>query len=297
MLIDPLSATLITIFIIAFNVTTTIRKYWQKGYGITLALSLLLNFSVLFFDQIDSILEGFSLTADNLQALLVVGIILAFGASLIAGFPTFAKHRNQILTALFVVFAVSALFALPYDPMFNVFTPRSETYAQFGNSNYFHWVVHVTGKGGISAGNPLSFNATLYTNETTLADYNVDSVGFLFNDSYSYPLTANNESLLTTSVFLLGHIRDNKWSATGQIIYYQAGAFATTVNMHCTAKGNPNYVTIVHGSSPALIQISSEDVTVLAKTNAYLLSLSFAFLSFACLELRVENNRKPSEKA
>lgn len=292
MLIDLITSTFIFVCVIIFSTLTIKKKRWKKRYFITLVVAWLFLVSALYFYQINSTLEEASLTADNLQTLL----IFAFGASLISDLPNFAKrHRNQILTILIILFAVSSIFALPYEPEFNAFTPKSEAYFQLGNS-YYHYLVYLNGRGGISAGNPLNFNVTLYTNETTLSNYTVNSVSILFNGSLAYPLLRNNEGFLKTDIFLLHNFGGNRWSTIGQVIYYSAGDWGTTVTLNCTLKANPYRPTTFRSSSVGNVQISSEDVTVLSKTNAYLLSLSFAFLSFVCLELRVKDDRKAGKK-
>jgi len=230
---------------------------------------------------------GISPNADNLQTLL----LLAFFASLVSDLPTFVKrNQNRILTVLFILFAVAALFALPYEPEFNAFTPRSVAYTQIG-TRYYSYLVYVSGRGGISAGNPIYFNVTAFTNQTQFSNYVVDSVYFMFNASYAYP-PVKSQGIFTTPTFMLGQIGSNVWTRTGQIIYYHAGDYAATIFIHSIMKNNSLRALEVDSATAGVIQVSSEDVTVLAKTNAYLLSLSFAFLSFVCLELRIEEHRK-----
>jgi hypothetical protein len=203
-------------------------------------------------------------------------------------------HIVGILTVAFLLFSASAILALPIEPL-NLLTPPSEAY--FGAAgDPADITFHVTGKGGISAGNPLHVEITVHIHESAL-NFTVSTVEVAFEHATLFPFDPNQFPAYPS--FQLYQEKD-RWYHDVWIIYYQGGTFGASLTLRGVSKTNPYVVMELPGTLcvlPAcnLIVISPEDVTTLGKTNALLMSVSLAFLAFSCLELRLEYGRNHGE--
>ena len=194
------------------------------------------------------------------------------------------------MTVLFVVFAVLALLALPYEPL-NRLTPDTEAVFEFASKDSsVVGNLHVSGKGGISAGNPLTLDVTLNVSQTKL-NFTLQKVLFVPDSAILYPIVTNALGFPTHPTLSMKKVSEVEWWGQLKVIYYQEGSYGADLILQGPLKSNPLLVIVNTGHLPFAIHVSSEDVTVTAKTNALLLSLSLAFLAFSCLELRVEENR------
>lgn len=210
--------------------------------------------------------------------------------------PFLSKHRNQVLSLGFVLFALTAIFVLPYEPL-DVLTPQTRTYIAFqafypSTRSYLdRGYVWATSKGGISADNPITLAVTLYTNPNS--NITINSIYFTAEGCYAYPIQTNALGFPIVMAMALQPQGQNKWvSGDFRVIYFKPGDYSANITLVGATKVNPGTSLIMQGPTLDVIHISGEDVTVAAKTNALLLSLSLAFLAFSCLELRVEDNRK-----
>jgi hypothetical protein len=201
----------------------------------------------------------------------------------------------------FVFFATTAFLVLPYEPL-NVLTPQTESYISF--AGYFpsetqpyidQGYVWITSKGGISADNPITLDVTLYTNSAS--DFTANSVYFTPLDCYDYPIHTNALGFPFARTAILGQQEQNKWVGELHVIYYKAGDFPVNITLVGFSKNNPHAQITFTGLTSEVIHISREDVTVTAKTNSLLFTLSLAFLAFSCLELTVEHNGKSADSS
>ena len=158
----------------------------------------------------------------------------------------------------------------------------TETVRVIGNGT-----VVLTGKGGLSAGNPLHMTVTIYFVKNAFTSpeptvifqpgafaAEVTNLWFVTIpqdqdkiDAREFPLDAN----ITLTK------QDDKWTGDMWVIYNQGGENIP----HMTIDQNEFGI-----SNP--IAIGSEDVTVTARTNSLLISLTWVIIAFTALELKKE---------
>jgi hypothetical protein len=168
---------------------------------------------------------------------------------------------------------------------------KTATTTKIAEETYLQGLVTITGKGGISAQNDLDLEATLYVNETFL--------GHRVSSLLLTPLGAASPSMIPTPeggmpqlVIDLARMNETEWT-TGEppisIVYNQEGIYYMRISID-------NYSAV----SSSYLAVSSEGVTVAARTNSLLVSLTWAILLFAVLELRVKEdegcNRKSTQQ-
>jgi hypothetical protein len=161
--------------------------------------------------------------------------------------------------------------------------------------------VTVSGKGGLSAGNPLDFEITMYTNKDVLgkepSTISVTPQGaFAANVPMIGPLEIPFQSIVPKTTELgfpeaitLAMLKvGDKWLGGGKAIYNQGGTFGLDIT-----------VDNVTSRLSDVIVIDSEAVTVAARTNSLLVCLTWVIIAFTVMEIRLDNgdsNRKEHEK-
>jgi hypothetical protein len=161
----------------------------------------------------------------------------------------------------------------------NVTSSVTRTYATLLGEG---WVT-LKGKGGLSAGNPLTLSMTMYFYAAALGT-NVANVSFAPQGAYIaqvpnlpfFPIVVQTDTrgFPLSPTIGLAKLGDH-WTGQGLVIYNQGGA--KTINI------------IINGvtyHSPDTVEIGSEAVTVAARTNSLLVSLTWVIIAFTVLELR-----------
>lgn len=141
-------------------------------------------------------------------------------------------------------------------------------------------LITITGKGGISVQNNLDLEATLSVNETLLG-HKVSKVRLTPLGATTPSLTPTPAGVIIAVAFNLARANETEWTTFGKIpiVYNQEGTYYMQISID-------NYTAV----SSSFLTISPETVTVSARTNSLLVSLTWAILLFAVLELRVEEN-------
>lgn len=152
--------------------------------------------------------------------------------------------------------------------------------------------VTLKSKGGLSAGNPISIDITLYTNKdakggepsnVTVTPQGAFAANILSLGPFPLPfapIVPQTDQLgfpLALSIALTR--QGNKWSGSGIVIYNQGGAMGLDFDVD-------NLVAHVAD----VFQIGSEAVTVTARTNSLLISLTWVIIAFSALEVKLEDN-------
>jgi hypothetical protein len=140
-------------------------------------------------------------------------------------------------------------------------------------------MVIFTGNGSISAGNPLLTKVIVYLN-TTVTGQTPESVVIKFPGAFLNPPSFDSHGLTGYAALALTRYGD-LWNGTTRLKYNQGGPQQIPIYI------DENLVDVA-----GEIQMSSQDVTVAMTTNSLLLSLTWAILSFAVLELRVDSDRR-----
>jgi hypothetical protein len=142
--------------------------------------------------------------------------------------------------------------------------------------------VTLSGKGGLSAENPLTMSVILNFDKVVKP---FSTVFVAPDNAYYYPIVKDEGfprfahiNLTTTDGF--------KWSGQGTIEFFTSGVLGMNI-------GADNQV--VH--APPEFQIESAAVTSSSRTNSLVISLTWAILFFAVLDLRRENGRNSPKKA
>lgn len=140
--------------------------------------------------------------------------------------------------------------------------------------------ISFVGKGGVSAGNPLTANITIYINSTAFghqpSNVTVKLPGAFAESGSTYDQYGIPHWI---AIDLVGN--GNYWVSEGIRVKYAQG-------------GTEALVVVIDGQEfePAeSIQVSAQDVTVSTTTNSLILSLTWAILALMVLELRVEDKR------
>ncbi len=140
--------------------------------------------------------------------------------------------------------------------------------------------VTLKGKGGLSAGNPLKMNVTVYLNRTAWGGKKPSSVMFKPLGARPYPPITDQLGFPLYLSLQLAEQSGDKWLGNARIVYNQGGTMAIDFTID-----NVEY------TSPDTIQIGPESITVAARTNSVVISLTWAVLAFAVLGIRVNIER------
>lgn len=154
----------------------------------------------------------------------------------------------------------------------NITTTTNETIVE----TFLKGLVTITGKGGISAQNELDLAATMTVNETLLGHKVSSLILTPLGAAPPSNSTPTPEGAMIQLVIALGRVSETTW-ATGRIpiIYNQEGTYYMRISID-------NYSAV----SSSVLTVSPETVTVTARTNSLIVSLTWAILLFAVLELR-----------
>jgi len=194
--------------------------------------------------------------------------------------------RNWGVYSLVALFLALIVLSWPTE-QFDIFCPRINAILPIGavriviypNGTQTSTVVAVgaislRGKGGLSAANPLTMKVALLINTTALG-FDPSIVTFAPLGASPYSQTAEAQDLPVAIMIRLTKSAGNRWTGESQIIYYQPGTMKWEIHMD-------NLVAV----GPEQIQIDSAAVTVAARANSLLVSLTWAILLFAVLEFR-----------
>lgn len=198
----------------------------------------------------------------------------------------------------------TSTYTYPNHTQLTVTTLERQTVVSYTQENFGNGHITIQGKGGLSADNPLDFSVTAYL-PTTPSN---SRVTFMPNGAYAtespsiwLPIALNSTGMLLQQFRLpffpiveatdkegspegLGILLtflDGVWLGYGTAIYNQAGNFSATIT-----GGSLSFLL-----SPS-IEISSESVTVTARTNSLLVALTWLIIAFAALEIREHDRSK-----
>ncbi len=181
------------------------------------------------------------------------------------------------------IFFILALFALPYShDWFDRFTPESEATFRYSMHDETGSIVgdgYITFscKGGLNANNPLQMDVTLYLNRTFWENYYPLKIIFRPHGTYDFPIMKDERGFPLFADIYLTNQGDDKWTGGRKVVYYQGDFWGANVVFD-------DRIEII---APNFIRISSEDVTILVRTNAILLSLTLVTVAFACLNVAI----------
>ena len=141
-------------------------------------------------------------------------------------------------------------------------------------------MITFSGKGGISAGNSLTVNITVFF-DRTLMDKEPSNVTVKLQGAFHDPVPPPDSHGVIGYIAIGLAKQGDSWVANLiPVKYDQGGSLPILLNVD-------NVDLVV----PAHIEMGSQDVTVATRTNSLILSLTWAILGFAALELRVDNER------
>ena len=155
-----------------------------------------------------------------------------------------------------------------------------------------HGFVTVSGKGGLSAGNPLKMDVTVYfKKDAFIGEPNITyiPIGAFATEKPALPFTpivprTDKEGFpIPASIPLMR--QGNMWNGEATVIYNQGGAMPADLTISSIGTWQ---------ATPA-IEIGSEAVTVAARTNSILISLTWVIIAFAALEVRYEKKKDKAE--
>jgi len=139
--------------------------------------------------------------------------------------------------------------------------------------------IDLTAKGGVSADNPLKANITMRL-IATAGKIEPSSIVVKYSGAFLEPYVVNPAHPFGGYAAQLLRKQGDIWTGETSLRYNQAGNLTIFVEI------DGKLVPIC-----AYVQVESEAVTATNRTNALTISLTFAILAFAVLELRVDNYR------
>jgi hypothetical protein len=171
-------------------------------------------------------------------------------------------------------------------------------------------LVTLRGKGGLSAGNPLEMQVTLYfpsefSNSSSIIRYVPEGAfeaqesiipfqTIWETDALGFPIPANITLTIQNSCVRISYPREcliqntdrslTKWAGHEKIVYNQGGNMSAQVTLGAQ----------VFHASPGIL-IGGSEVTVAARTNSLLIGLTIALIGFGVLETRHEERGKYCE--
>ena len=199
--------------------------------------------------------------------------------------------RNWVVYSFVALFLALTILSWPSE-QFDIFSPPIDAILPIGAARIVTYPngtqtstlvasggISLSGKGGLSADNPLKMKVTLFINTTALG-FEPSLVTFVPLGASPYPHPPEKQSLPVAVAIALTKSVDNKWTGEGSIIYYQPGTMKWEIHMDG-----------IVAVGPEQIEIDSAAVTVAARTNSLLVSLTWVILLFAVLEFRIEDQR------
>ncbi len=213
--------------------------------------------------------------------------------------------RTRLFTGGVLLFAVLALGFIPYQqqvPVLGFLIPTSEAtfiidITRNDNTTSYRDVLVadgylvLSGKGGLSAGNPLTLAVTLYFNVSVLG---MDPTRVVFgpHGAYAYPLKTDPRGFpIFAAINLTDTGLNHKWFGKGDVIYYQGDNWGAFLFVFDDARR----IALEPMRMPNILHIGTEDVTFASRTNSLVVSLSWAFLAFASAELRIDKNTEKTD--
>jgi hypothetical protein len=198
--------------------------------------------------------------------------------------------RNCLVATFAIVFLVLAILSWPVEPLELFASPVEATYifdlqgnvflrftngtAGFYNMTVARGTVTLSGKGGMSAENPLTMRVILNFNKVVKP---FSTVFVAPDNAYYYPIVKDAQGFSEFAHINLTTTDGYKWSGESRVVFFIGGALGMSVSADNQ---------VVH--SPSEFQIESATVTVSSRTNSLLISLTWAVLFFAVLGLRRE---------
>ncbi len=202
------------------------------------------------------------------------------------------RWRNRIVAIFAIAFLLLAFLSYPADQL-DFFAPPIEATYIFdipgrvflvftnGTSGFYNitvgrGTVTLSGKGGLSAGNPLTMTVTLELNPIIRQPSKAFVAPY---DAYYFPIERDAQGFPRFAHINLTRTDQYAWFGQGRVEFFAQGTMII-------------YVALDNQVVPSLpeLQIESESVTAASRTNSLLVSLTWAILFFAVLELRTEQN-------
>lgn len=179
-----------------------------------------------------------------------------------------------------IAFDAEVVTTIAHTTLANGIFVNKTTTSTTAVESFLQGLITITGKGGISAQNNLDLEATLYVNETVLG-HKVSSLLLTPLHATTPSFTPTPEGAMPQLIIRLGRVNETEWVVDKTpIIYNQEGTYYMRISID-------NYSAV----SSSSLTVGSETVTVAARTNSLLVSLTWVFIIFAVLELRVEEER------
>lgn len=203
------------------------------------------------------------------------------------------------LTIVSLPFEQVNLIAISSDATFIFDQPAQHTFSN-GTTiplTLFRGAITLTGKGGLSADNSLSVSLTVYFNKQY--GFNPDEPNAVLltlqsayfdppmKDDFGFPQWANLS--LTKQQSTLPYWDMWGTSENVGIRYDQGGTYGGNLILDGNSTHAGNY------TLPPYIRIGNDDVTVSAKTNQLLISLTWAILLLGVVEFRNKNDGNHAE--
>jgi hypothetical protein len=214
---------------------------------------------------------------------------------------------NWIVYFLALVLLLFTIVSLPFEQV-NWIAITSQSTSQFDQpaqhtfSNgttvpltLFRGQIVLSGKGGLSADNSLSATVTIYFNKQYgFKPDEPNAVMLTLTGAYFEPPRYDDFGFkewanitLTKQVSNLSNW--DEWSGQTQVLYNQGGTYGGDLILDGNSTHTMNY------PLPPYIHIGNDDVTVTAKTNQLLVSLTWAILLLGVLEFRVKGTGDTSK--
>lgn len=208
----------------------------------------------------------------------------------------------------FALFVFLAIISLPLDfvPYSEHFVPQTKATFSFvaldqnlRNATLLFGVLTLTGVGGLSADNPLTMSVTVEIAPNATGIVDPLQMAFLPELAYNCPVGAGCPQNGTNGLPLLSVIplaqNGLTWSGQQRVEYFNSGTFLAQIQAFNNSYPDPSHPTVplkeVFGTSP-IIEISPEDVTVSATTDAYTIALTFVIVALAILALRANTDEQ-----
>jgi hypothetical protein len=169
------------------------------------------------------------------------------------------------------------------------FTMRRAVYADgkiVSDTTFGEGMVTFSGNGSLSAGNALRVNVTVFLDRNALIE-EPTIVVIKLSGAFFVPPQFDSHGIAGYAALALAR-KGDYWIGECQVKYNQGGSLPIIVEI------NEKSVVVV-----GYIEMGSQDVTIATKTNSLIISLTWAILAFAVLELRVcgvENDRHDRKK-
>ena len=156
---------------------------------------------------------------------------------------------------------------------------------QIGNlTSLVYGMLNFSGKGSISAGNVLTVNAVVIANETALG-LQLSNMAIYLDGAFNSPNSFDVNGVARYISLGLNHIVGRLWKGGPYTIEYnQGGLLPIELDLNNSSYG------IV-----GVVQLGPQDVTIGTRTNSLVISLTWAILAFAVLEIRLDTYRHKTD--